>query len=98
MAAEPGTLLDDCVPGVKEQEELSWVSRLEMRWLKALWIERRSCVMVVKGAEVPLQASTCWIVKETWGYTQEGAPGGGAQDSVPLVSRVTSGMKRKRPS
>lgn len=97
MAVELGALLDDWVPGVKEQEELSWVSRLEMRWLKALWVERRSCVVAVKGAEVPLQAATCRTVKETRGYTQAGAPGGSAQDSVPLVSRVTSGMKRKRP-
>lgn len=57
MAAKQGVLLKDWGSGVKEQEELSWVprhlSRLEMRWSRALWMERRSCVMVVKGGEVP---------------------------------------------
>lgn len=39
-------LLEDWESGMKEQEELSWVprhlSRLEIRWLRALWMERRS--------------------------------------------------------
>lgn len=86
---------------VKEREESCWVprylSRLEVRRLRALWMDRKNCVTGWRREErCHLQGSSCQIMEET-GCKKTRDSVGGAQDPVPFVSRVTSGMKRKRP-
>lgn len=60
---------------------------------KALRVQRRLCGWMVRGTEVPLLRP--FLLAKTWPRTTVGAS---AQDTVTLVSRVTNGMRRKRPS
>lgn len=62
-------------------------------------VERELCDWVVKGAEVPPPSPFLPGCGENMGPVRRPRAQGewGAQDTVPWVSRVTNGTRRKRP-